>query len=223
MLENEPVMTTAISNYDVLFSYGLRMGLPDCTIPSAGREWIATVPVVAQVTPNLLYLMPEDVIVVAGVNLKASRETPFGEYVLSEMGKHSSAQAYCRLSLAECHRENGDSNLEVSELRSALSLGRVLENIGVIMRSEIALARLEPRDILQVLRKYEEVRESLCILDRIAADYDLWLTTHDPEFLRRAWSEQEGIRQDLPEELADTFISGVPLHARIARDWSNQS
>jgi len=50
---------------------------------------IAVVPVVAQVTPNLLYLLPEEATVIAGVNLKASRETPFGEYLLGEMAKHS--------------------------------------------------------------------------------------------------------------------------------------
>jgi hypothetical protein len=50
---------------------------------------IAVAPVVAQVTPNLLYLLPEDAVVVAGVNLKASSETPFGEYVLGQMAAHS--------------------------------------------------------------------------------------------------------------------------------------
>ena len=36
----------AIANYPVLFTYARRMGQPDCTVPSAGRHWIPTNPVV---------------------------------------------------------------------------------------------------------------------------------------------------------------------------------
>jgi hypothetical protein len=34
-------------HYDVLFSYGVRMGMPDCLIPSLGRKWLPARPVVA--------------------------------------------------------------------------------------------------------------------------------------------------------------------------------
>jgi hypothetical protein len=34
-------------HYDVLFTYGVRMGRQDCTIPSLGREWLPARPVVA--------------------------------------------------------------------------------------------------------------------------------------------------------------------------------
>lgn len=47
MLEGEPVISTAIEHYDLLFTYGVRMGMADCTIPKANRTWIPTRPVVA--------------------------------------------------------------------------------------------------------------------------------------------------------------------------------
>jgi len=37
----------AATHYDVLFSYGTRIGRPDCTIPDAGRRWLPARPVVA--------------------------------------------------------------------------------------------------------------------------------------------------------------------------------
>jgi len=39
-------LANAISKYDVLFTYCARLGKPDCLVPSAGREWIASRPVV---------------------------------------------------------------------------------------------------------------------------------------------------------------------------------
>jgi hypothetical protein len=36
-----------LDNYDVLFTYGVRMGMQDCTIPSLGRKWLPARPVVA--------------------------------------------------------------------------------------------------------------------------------------------------------------------------------
>jgi hypothetical protein len=47
MLEGEPVTSTAIENYNILFTYGVHMGMKDCTIPTANRIWIPTRPVVA--------------------------------------------------------------------------------------------------------------------------------------------------------------------------------
>ena len=47
MLEPGSKMSKAVPNYPVLFTYGVRMGKPDCSIPSAGRTWIPTRPVVA--------------------------------------------------------------------------------------------------------------------------------------------------------------------------------
>jgi hypothetical protein len=47
MLEGEPVVSTALEHYDLLFTYGVRMGKADCTIPAADRKWIPTRPVVA--------------------------------------------------------------------------------------------------------------------------------------------------------------------------------
>ncbi len=37
----------AVSHYDVLFTYGARMGASDCILPSLNREWIPARPVVA--------------------------------------------------------------------------------------------------------------------------------------------------------------------------------
>lgn len=37
----------ALERYDVLFTYGTRMGESDCTLPDAGRRWLSTRPVVA--------------------------------------------------------------------------------------------------------------------------------------------------------------------------------
>ena len=37
----------AATHYEVLFSYGTRIGAPDCSIPDAGRRWLPARPVVA--------------------------------------------------------------------------------------------------------------------------------------------------------------------------------
>ncbi len=50
---------------------------------------LAAAPAVSQVTPELLSLLPDETKVIAGVNLEAARTTPFGEYVMTEMEKHS--------------------------------------------------------------------------------------------------------------------------------------
>jgi hypothetical protein len=47
MLKDEPCFGTAPKHYDTLFTYGTRMGMPDCTVPRAGRMWIPTHPVVS--------------------------------------------------------------------------------------------------------------------------------------------------------------------------------
>ncbi len=44
MLDGE---APAIEHYDTLFTYGVRLGMSGCTIPSAGRRWIPTRPPVA--------------------------------------------------------------------------------------------------------------------------------------------------------------------------------
>lgn len=36
----------SIARYDVLFTYGTRIGEPDCAIPALGREWLPTRPVI---------------------------------------------------------------------------------------------------------------------------------------------------------------------------------
>src|SRR6202007_1886295 len=36
-----------LDHYETLFSYGTRIGKPDCTVPAAGRNWIPTRPVVS--------------------------------------------------------------------------------------------------------------------------------------------------------------------------------
>jgi hypothetical protein len=46
MLSGGPLANT-ISKYEVLFTYCNRMGKADCFVPSAGREWFATRPVVS--------------------------------------------------------------------------------------------------------------------------------------------------------------------------------
>lgn len=46
MLEGGPG-GRALERYDVLFTYGTRIGAPGCEVPDAGREWIPTRPVVA--------------------------------------------------------------------------------------------------------------------------------------------------------------------------------
>jgi hypothetical protein len=47
MLDSTSAMARALGNYDTLFTYATRMGADDCTVPSAGRKWIPTRPVVA--------------------------------------------------------------------------------------------------------------------------------------------------------------------------------
>jgi hypothetical protein len=47
MLEPEGKTAALLNNYDTLFTYATRLGMTDCTVPAAGREWIATRPVVA--------------------------------------------------------------------------------------------------------------------------------------------------------------------------------
>lgn len=46
MLEGDPGHR-ALEHYDVLFTYGTRMGESGCEVPDAGRQWIPTRPVVA--------------------------------------------------------------------------------------------------------------------------------------------------------------------------------
>jgi hypothetical protein len=41
MLDGNPSYSV-LANYNVLFTEGTRLGQPDCTIPTAGREWIPT-------------------------------------------------------------------------------------------------------------------------------------------------------------------------------------
>ena len=36
-----------IEHYETLFTYGVRIGLPDCSLPAGGRRWLPTRPVVA--------------------------------------------------------------------------------------------------------------------------------------------------------------------------------
>ncbi len=47
MLEPDGNVAALLSNYDTLFTYASRIGMADCTVPLAGREWIATRPIVA--------------------------------------------------------------------------------------------------------------------------------------------------------------------------------
>ncbi len=47
MLEGAEPYVSVSTRYDILFSYGSRIGMPDCRIPGAGRSWIPTRPVVA--------------------------------------------------------------------------------------------------------------------------------------------------------------------------------
>ena len=47
LVQGEEPVATALKQYDTLFTYGVRMGLPDCPIPSGGRAWLPTRPVVA--------------------------------------------------------------------------------------------------------------------------------------------------------------------------------
>ena len=47
MAMGEPAWATVLRSYDTLFTYGVRMGLADCTVPSIDRTWIPTRPVVA--------------------------------------------------------------------------------------------------------------------------------------------------------------------------------
>jgi hypothetical protein len=47
MATGEGTRAAAPTHYDTLFTYGVRIGMADCTLPTAGREWIPTRPVVA--------------------------------------------------------------------------------------------------------------------------------------------------------------------------------
>jgi hypothetical protein len=46
LLAGDAKWRSALGNYDVLFSYGTRIGAVDCAVPDAGRRWIPTRPVV---------------------------------------------------------------------------------------------------------------------------------------------------------------------------------
>lgn len=45
MLQADGNTAGVLKNYDTLFTYGTRIGKEDCTVPTAGRDWIATRPV----------------------------------------------------------------------------------------------------------------------------------------------------------------------------------
>jgi hypothetical protein len=47
ILEGEKCWADAILHYDTLFTYATRIGMADCLVPTAGRTWIPTRPVVA--------------------------------------------------------------------------------------------------------------------------------------------------------------------------------
>lgn len=47
ILEGNGPESEILENYDVLFTYGVRMGMQDCTLPSLGRKWLPARPVVA--------------------------------------------------------------------------------------------------------------------------------------------------------------------------------
>jgi hypothetical protein len=47
MAQGEEPLATALKNYDTLFTYAVRMGKSDCTVPAAGRNWLPARPVVA--------------------------------------------------------------------------------------------------------------------------------------------------------------------------------
>lgn len=47
MLQSDGDTAAVLANYDTLFTYGTRIGMKDCMVPAAGREWIATRPVTA--------------------------------------------------------------------------------------------------------------------------------------------------------------------------------
>ncbi len=47
LLEKGSPKSKALKHYDTLFTYGTRIGMPDCTVPEAGRKWIPTRPVVS--------------------------------------------------------------------------------------------------------------------------------------------------------------------------------
>jgi hypothetical protein len=46
MATGKGTRAAAPAHYDTLFTYGVRMGMADCTLPTAGRKWIPTRPVV---------------------------------------------------------------------------------------------------------------------------------------------------------------------------------
>jgi hypothetical protein len=47
VMQGDNPTARAVAHYDTLFTYGTRLGLPDCPLPSAGRRWLPTRPVVA--------------------------------------------------------------------------------------------------------------------------------------------------------------------------------
>jgi hypothetical protein len=47
MLDPQSEMSDVVAMYPTLFTYCTRFGAPDCTVPTAGCEWIATRPVVS--------------------------------------------------------------------------------------------------------------------------------------------------------------------------------
>lgn len=47
MMTGEQPRAEALKHYNTLFTYGVRIGMKDCTLPKAGREWIPTRPVIA--------------------------------------------------------------------------------------------------------------------------------------------------------------------------------
>jgi hypothetical protein len=47
LVQGEEPLATALKHYDTLFTYGVRLGMPDCPIPAGGRAWLPTRPVVA--------------------------------------------------------------------------------------------------------------------------------------------------------------------------------
>ncbi|HYP21013.1 MAG TPA: glycosyltransferase family 1 protein, partial [Chloroflexia bacterium] len=47
LLNGEPTLTSTVNRCERLFTYGQGIGRPDCLMPTAGREWLKTVPPVA--------------------------------------------------------------------------------------------------------------------------------------------------------------------------------
>jgi hypothetical protein len=47
LVQGDTPAAQALAHYDTLFTYATRLGMADCSVPSAGREWLPTRPVVA--------------------------------------------------------------------------------------------------------------------------------------------------------------------------------